>query len=63
MKEIEYYIEQESTNYIDWDELRYGRRENSGSKEALAFIDGARFAVNKLKELGLLKEEYTTEED
>lgn len=56
--EFKKVMEDKSTEYIDWDELYYGNKEESGIKEAAAFCDGFKFAVALLSLNGHIKENH-----
>lgn len=53
--EIQKAMDDKSTDYIDWDELRYGDRDKSGIKESNAFREGFMYAVEYLSSTGSIK--------
>lgn len=52
--EIKKHMEQLSTEYIDWDELYHGDKDNSGIKEANAFCEGFKAAIYYLSLNGII---------
>jgi len=50
--EIQKAMDDKSTDYIDWDELRYGDRDKSGIKESNAFREGFMYAVGYISSKG-----------
>ena len=53
--EIQKAMDDKSTDYIDWDELKYGDRDKSGIKESNAFREGFMYAVGYLSSRSYIK--------
>lgn len=61
--EIQKAMDDKSTDYIDWEELRYGDRDKSGIKESNAFREGFMYAVGYLSSKGHINGGYFDKAD